>query len=168
MILKKIISGGQTGADQAALVAAKKFGLETGGWMPKGFRTLEGPCPSMAEEFGMWEHPRSGYEWRTNQNVWKADATIRFARVWSSPGEKCTRNAIRQFQRPYLDIGMPDYFKDFRNLDGHPIPPEKAAEWLLGHEVKCLNVAGNSERTAPGIGHFVYHYLTEVFRLLAK
>jgi Circularly permutated YpsA SLOG family len=39
MLLKKIISGGQTGADQAGLRTAKRLGIETGGWMPQGWRT---------------------------------------------------------------------------------------------------------------------------------
>ena len=166
MILKKIISGGQTGADQAALVAAKRFGMETGGWMPKGFRTLEGPCPGLAEEFGMREHTQADYKWRTSQNVWNADAALRFAENWASPGEKCTLRAIKGHRRPYLDVNVPK---------GAPLSEaaqkaslERTRAWLIEHQVQTLNVAGNSEKTAPGIGIFVESYLTALFHLLDK
>ena len=167
MLLKKIISGGQTGADQAALVAAKKFGgLETGGWMPKGFRTLEGPCPSFAEEFGMWEHTQPGYRPRTFQNVWKAQGTMRFATNWQSAGEKCTLKAIQLYQRPYLDIGVPsEGFWPKGALQA--VTADQAAKWLVENRVETLNVAGNSEKTSPGIARFVERYLTQVFQLLA-
>ena len=65
MGILKIISGRQTGVDIAALRAAKCMGLQTGGWMPMGFRTLDGPHPEYAEEFGMFAHRASNYSART-------------------------------------------------------------------------------------------------------
>ena len=44
-MIEKIISGGQTGADQAALDAAIKLGIPHGGWMPIGRMTEDGPLP---------------------------------------------------------------------------------------------------------------------------
>jgi len=44
-MLKKVISGGQTGVDRAALDAAMKLGIEVGGWCPKGRRALDGLIP---------------------------------------------------------------------------------------------------------------------------
>ena len=52
MSIKKIISGFQTGADIGGILAAKRLGLETGGTMPKGFRTEDGPRPEFAELYG--------------------------------------------------------------------------------------------------------------------
>lgn len=152
-MLQKIISGGQTGADQAGLRAGKACGLETGGWLPKGCITLEGPKPDLIAEFGMKEHTASGYPARTEANVRDSDGTIRFAEKFSSAGEKCTLRAIKWFNRPYFDI-------DVKN------PKDKSLllGWLKENDIKVLNVAGNSEETSPGIGDFVYNYLSEIFR----
>ena len=65
LLPEKVISGGQTGADQAGLIAAEKAGITTGGWMPKGFRTLDGPNPGLAARFGLREHPSEEYPPRT-------------------------------------------------------------------------------------------------------
>lgn len=52
MTLRRVISGGQCGVDVAALRAAKRAGLQTGGTMPRGWRTLDGPRPEYAAEYG--------------------------------------------------------------------------------------------------------------------
>jgi hypothetical protein len=52
----KIISGGQTGVDRGALKAAKAAGLETGGWMPRGWLSEDGPHPEFAELYGMHDN----------------------------------------------------------------------------------------------------------------
>ena len=54
-MLQRVISGGQTGVDQAALRAAKAAGLETGGWMPLGWLTEECPRPEFGE---LYRHDR--------------------------------------------------------------------------------------------------------------
>jgi len=148
MILEKVISGGQTGSDQGALIAARDYGIPTGGWMPKGFRTLEGNCPSFAEEFNMVEHPAENYKDRTYANVCMSDGTLRFYIDPLTAGERCTLNAIRLFKKPYTDVQLLD------NMDRDEFivaPLEEVRDWLLEHRIKVLNVAGNSEQNAPGI-----------------
>jgi hypothetical protein len=54
--LQKVISGGQTGTDQADLIAVTRFGIATGGWMPRGFQTADGPNLQLAERYGLREH----------------------------------------------------------------------------------------------------------------
>jgi hypothetical protein len=147
----KVISGGQSGADVGGLRAAKSLGIRTGGWMPKGFLTLEGPKPEYAQEFGLIEHGSVKYPPRTRANVRDADATLRFARNFTSPGERCTLKAIKDYKKPYLDVAI-----------DNPPSAEEVREWLLGHSVKVLNVAGNSEKTAPGIEQFVTDFLVKV------
>jgi hypothetical protein len=61
MILTRIISGGQTGADIAGIRAAKRVGLETGGCLPRGCGTLDGPRREYIREYGMHEHRSSSY-----------------------------------------------------------------------------------------------------------
>lgn len=156
----KIISGGQTGVDQAALQAAKEAGLPTGGYMPTGWLTLEGIRADFAELYGMEAMASGGYRERTHLNVKTADATIRFAKTFGSPGERCTMIAIRQNNKPHLDINW--HKKD-------PLPsPSLITEWLQHHNINILNVAGNSEQTAPGINRVAYQFFLSVFILLGE
>ncbi|HEY1190610.1 MAG TPA: putative molybdenum carrier protein [Gemmata sp.] len=157
MNLKRVISGGQTGADRAALIAAKAAGLETGGWMPRGFRAQDGNRPEFAERYGIREHESDRYPPRTALNVKEADATVRFATDWESPGEVLTLKLIKRYGRPHLDV-----------TPGGPAAPADVAAWLVRHDVRVLNVAGNSERTAPGIEARVTAFLGEVFAALGE
>src|SRR5579871_6832314 len=98
----KIISGGQRGADVAGLRAGKALGLMTGGCLPAGCLTLDGPKPQYLEVYGCHEHILSDYPPRTRENVRNADATVRFAFDFETRGEKCTFNAIREYSKPLL------------------------------------------------------------------
>lgn len=172
MILARVISGGQTGVDQAALRAAAACGIATGGWMSKGFKTLDGPKPGFATLYGMRENSSPAYEHRTAANVIDAHATLRIASVWSSPGEVCTLRAIQAADRPHLDVAievtqgygpMPPVFTPRFERSVHAV-----VAWLrsLGDGL-VLNVAGNSEQTAPGIGAVSETFLRKVFVVLA-
>lgn len=152
--IKKVISGGQTGADQAGLFAAEKFNIGTGGWMPRNFLTKAGPSPDLGKRFGMSEHP-SGYKDRTFANVKDSDGTIRFASNFNSAGEKVTLTAIEEFEKPRMDIDVTD-----------PCAIGEVAEWVRTQNIQVLNVAGNSEDNSPGIFDFVLDYLTRVFEEL--
>jgi hypothetical protein len=72
----RIVSGGQTGADQAGVEVAQRLGIATGGFMPKGFRTEDGPRPDLAARFGLAEAETSAYAERTEHNVRLADGTV--------------------------------------------------------------------------------------------
>lgn len=155
-MLRKVISGGQTGVDRAALQAAKATGLETGGWMPKGFLAHDGTRPDFAGLFGLREHPSSDkYPPRTELNVRNSDATLRLAARFDTRGEQCTMKMIRKHRKPTLDV-------DVLN----PPPPEDVAQWILDHRCQTLNVAGNSEKAWPGIEQIAEVYLRAVFVLL--
>ena len=73
----KIVSGGQTGADQAGLLAARAAGIETGGWAPEGWDTEDGPAPWL-EDFGLTECTVAGYPARTEANARDSDGTAWF------------------------------------------------------------------------------------------
>ncbi|QJW99409.1 YpsA SLOG family protein [Frigoriglobus tundricola] len=155
MRLERVISGGQTGADRAALVAAKAAGIATGGWMPRGFRAHDGPRPEFAALYGVREHESERYPPRTALNVKESDATLKFATEWDSPGEVLTRRMCERYGRPQLEV-----------TPGGDVTPADVANWLTRTGVRVLNVAGNAERTSPGIEAFVTAFMTEVFRLL--
>ncbi|KKL28978.1 hypothetical protein LCGC14_2369790, partial [marine sediment metagenome] len=78
MKLLKVISGGQTGADQGGLEAGKELGLETGGTAPLGWKTEDGPQPELLKGFGLRECTQPGYPVRTRRNVLTSDGTVIF------------------------------------------------------------------------------------------
>jgi hypothetical protein len=152
----KIISGGQTGADQAGWRAAKRFGLETGGWMPRGFKTEAGPRPEFARLYGAQEHPSPEYPARTTSNVGLADMTFLFGNP-SSPGGKLVHRITNDIPTHLtLTVESPNAYRP---------------QWSVGSirrwgGIKAINVAGNRESSFPGIGAWVEEYLCEVFRAL--
>jgi hypothetical protein len=101
-MLKKIVSGGQTGADQAALRAASAARIETGGWAPKGWTTEKGAAPWLAD-YGLAEHPSPDYPPRTEANARDSDGTLWFGRVTSS-GYKTTTDACRKHGKPCFTV----------------------------------------------------------------
>lgn len=155
MNLERVISGGQTGADRAALVAARAAGIATGGWMPAGFLAHDGTHREFAELYRVRETPAAQYPHRTALNVKESDATLRFATAWDSPGEALTLSLCREHGKSVFDV-----------TPGGGVTPEEVCEWLVATRVRVLNVAGNSERTSPGIQEYVEGFLGDVFRLL--
>jgi hypothetical protein len=167
-MLMKVISGGQSGADQGAWRAARRFSIPTGGWMPKGFMTEDGPRPEFAALYDAVEHESPEYPPRTRANVMEADLTLVFDARYKgsgrlddlSPGSRlAVLTAMWEGKRSIV----------FAVELGKPIDPKcstAAADRLRSHGVQVLNVAGNRESKAPGIGAWVEAYLCAVFRLL--
>jgi hypothetical protein len=160
-MIELVISGGQTGADQAGWRAAKACGIATGGWMPKGFRTEDGFRPGFADLYGAREHESKEYPVRTAANVCDSDAILWFGST-KSPGFFCTHRAASSSRhaRPMYVIRVPDGF--------HP-PVSQVTTWLDLHgNIRRLNVAGNRESSSPGIGSWVERYLAELFRAIQQ
>jgi hypothetical protein len=153
-MLDTVVSGGQTGADQAGWRTAQAFGVPTGGWMPRGFVTEEGPRPEFAERFGAREIPTEDPEARTEQNVRDADATVWFGDTTTSSAH-ATVAACQRWGKPCLPIAPVAVFQ----------PPQVAA-WLTENRVQTLNVAGNCESDEHGIGERVERFLSAVLREL--
>lgn len=156
-MLRKVISGGQNGADQAGLRVAKEFQVETGGWIPAGWRTLDGSRPDLGKDYGLVCHSSDSYVPRTYANARDSDGTVRLAADFGSRGEICTLKGIKQYKKKWLDI-------DLKN----PPPPEAMADWLCDHDISVLNVAGNSEQTFAGCGEAAELYLRSVFLIMEK
>lgn len=156
-MLTKIISGGQTGADRAGLYVGKRFGLETGGQIPKGFKTLKGPEPWLGTEYGLVESISDNYVPRTFWNAQNSDGTVRFAADFKSRGEICTKKAIDKYGKPYFDVDHTD-----------PRKVDDFVAWLKAADIKTLNVAGNAEETFPGCFKRTVAYMTEAMFKLGK
>ena len=149
--LRKIISGGQTGADQAGLFAAEDLGLETGGWMPLGCRTQAGPRPDLRLRFKMKESASAAYPPRTRFNVVESDGTIIFGNS-HSPGCALTIRICAELRRPFIV---------------NPLVGEFMV-WLDTHNIEVLNVAGNREETNPGIFNTTREFLVNSLRVLRR
>lgn len=154
----RICSGGQTGIDQAALSAALYVDFETGGWAPKGFRTQEGDNPELGSKYHLKEHSSPLYPPRTELNVVQADGTLRIAADFESAGEKLTLKYIKKHKKPHFDVLV----DNISYMDSKPNIQE-VAKWIAENNIKTLNVAGNSEKTAPGIGLWGTQFLISLF-----
>jgi hypothetical protein len=145
----KIISGGQTGADYAGLLAGVQLGLETGGTAPRGWRICledgrDGSNPELAR-FGLIEHASRDYPPRTKQNVADADGTVWFGYA-GSPGGKLTVNTARRLGKPCIV-----------NPSAHEL-----RDWLEQNRIEVLNVAGNRlSPENPNIQDMTFRTLVE-------
>ena len=139
-MLEKIISGGQTGVDQAALDAAIKLGIPYGGWIPKGRKTENGPLP---EKYDMREMPTSSYSHRTEQNVIDADGTLIISRGSLTDGSEYTRKMAMKHNRPWLHIDINKHAK-FNAATS-------IVSWTAENSILILNVAGPRASKDPEI-----------------
>jgi hypothetical protein len=102
-LIKKIISGGQTGADRAALDVAIKLGISYGGWIPKGRLTEEGFLP---EKYQLQEMPTESYPGRTEQNVIDSDGTLIIPHGPLTGGSAYTRKMAMKHAKPWFHIDL--------------------------------------------------------------
>jgi hypothetical protein len=105
MGLKKVISGGQTGVDRAALDAAVEVGIPIGGWIPRGRRSEDGFVPHI---YPLAETPTSEYTERTSFNVRDSDATLVLTRGALDGGSLYATKVAIQLGRPCKVVDMDD------------------------------------------------------------
>jgi hypothetical protein len=129
--VERIVAGGQTGADRAALDVALEYGLMVGGWVPRGRLAEDGRIP--ARYPGLVETESADVAERTRLNVRDADATLIVSRGPLGGGSKLTLDEARRQQKPvlHLDVGA---------LGGEAAA--RLREWLAAEQPHVLNVAG--------------------------
>ncbi|MDX1708540.1 MAG: putative molybdenum carrier protein [Desulfobacterales bacterium] len=153
-MIRKIISGGQTGADQAALDAAIKLDIPHGGRVPKGRLTETGPLP---DKYHLLEMPSSSYPQRTEQNVIDSGGTLIISHGPLTDGSDYTRKMAIQHQRPWLHIDL------------NQTPAFKAAtqirSWLDDNRIEVLNVAGPRASKDKKIYMAVFNLIESVYYL---
>jgi hypothetical protein len=153
-IVKKIISGGQTGVDRAALDVAICFDIEHGGWCPRGRRAEDGRIP---KTYKLKTTSSSNYAIRTEQNVIDSDGTLLLFRGQTAGGTELTRKLALKHRRPLLAIDLsavkPSSHQDF-------------AKWIVSNGIQVLNVAGPRESSCPGIGQQTERYLSQALQAL--
>lgn len=139
-MIEKIISGGQTGADRAALDGAIEFGIPHGGWVPRGRMTEAGKLP---ERYVMQETTSISYAERTEMNVADSDATLLLSHGKVTGGSALTLDMARKHRKPCLHM-------DLESLDEGKAS-EVVISWVEARRIKVLNVAGPRAGEDPRI-----------------
>ncbi len=139
--IRKIVSGGQTGADRAAFDFALSRGIEIGGFVPKGRLAEDGRIldkyPNLAET--ETDDPAE----RTEHNVTHADATLIFSHGQPIGGSGYAAECARLYEKPLMHVDFTDT----------PIKTAAAvaAEWIAFNSIEILNIAGPRASEDPAI-----------------
>jgi len=136
--LKKIVSGGQTGADRAALDAGMDAGVDAGGWCPRGRRAEDGP---ISTKYPLRETTSPDVRQRTAWNVRDSDGTLILLLDDADQGTDFTRQKAQDLGRPVVQVVLPV----------GPSERKRVAAWLVANQIEVLNVAGPRESNAPGL-----------------
>ncbi len=154
-MIKKIMSGGQTGADRAALDVAMKYDIPHGGWIPRGRKTEAGP---LSLRYKLKETPGGDYPSRTRQNIMDSDGTVIISRGPLTGGSLLTRTFARTGKKPncHIDLSCGEAFEASMIIQS----------FILDNGIQALNVAGPRASHDPGIYHDVKTILEAVIYLL--
>jgi hypothetical protein len=139
--VQKIISGGQTGADQAALDWAIDHNIAHGGWCPKGRKSEDGRIP---DKYQLRETPSADYTERTEMNARDSDATVIFTEFSDlGGGSLLTAQMAAKHRKPWIHLPW--------GADGS----QRLKDFLAFHKPRILNAAGPRKSQAPHIGKWV-------------
>jgi predicted Rossmann-fold nucleotide-binding protein len=149
----KIVTGGQTGADRAALDWAIQNGIPHGGWCPKGRLSEDGTIDA---RYGLIETSTKRYVQRTEMNIRDSDGTVICTLGDQlSGGTGKTAELAARHRKPWIHLT--------------PASQENAlAEFVLRHGITVLNVAGSRASQEPGIYQFVQAILDRTLGLFAS
>jgi hypothetical protein len=132
-MIARLVSGGQTGVDRAALDVALELGLPCGGWCPQGRKAEDGPID---DRYPLVETPSSSYSQRTNWNVRDSDATLILSWGDLTGGTQLTAGECREAGKPHLII-------DLASSADVAKPVLAARDWIKTNVSEgVLNVAG--------------------------
>ena len=150
-MIEKFVSGGQTGADRAALDVALRHGIPHGGWCPKGRKAEDG---IIGGQYQLVETPSANYLQRTEWNVRDTDGTaiFTFAAKLSGGSLRTFKFAIKQ-KRPCVHISRAGIYE----------PALALQQFVHEHGIKRLNVAGSRESKEPGIWKWAYEVIDDAF-----
>lgn len=152
-MLMKIISGGQTGADRAALDAALQLDLPHGGWLPKGRKAEDGPLPG---RYQLREMHSGKYRDRTEKNILDSDGTLIVSYGPLTGGSALTEALALRHDRPclHIDLGVGE-------VSGSRAK-NAIEKWLDQYNIITLNVAGPRASGEPRIYDAVYALLLSI------
>jgi hypothetical protein len=152
----KIVSGGQTGADRAALDAALDAGVACGGWCPADRSAEDGIIP---DRYPLQPLPGGGNDERTRHNVRDSDGTAIFCFGEPTGGTETTRRACAEMNKPLLMI----------DAAGDPASAARDVRGFVdANNIRVLNVAGPRASEEPAIGAFVHRCIRALLREIAS
>ncbi|MFZ1199450.1 MAG: putative molybdenum carrier protein [Desulfobacterales bacterium] len=154
-MIRKIVSGGQTGADRAALDVAIHLNISHGGWVPKGRRAEDGRVP---EHYQLKEMSTLGYPARTEANVVDSGATLILTHGRPQGGSELTAELARKHHKPHLHVDLNVLRGDDRLY--------AVVNWLAANGIEVLNVAGSRAGEDPKIYDAVFEVLNNALLLL--
>ncbi len=153
-MVRKIISGGQTGADRAALDFAIEWNISHGGWVPKGRKAEDGILP---EKYRLEEMNSTDYARRTEQNVIDSDATLIFSHGKLTGGSLLTQKLALKHGRPRLHVDL---------LKTNSFSAAQTIHiWIRDQRIGILNVAGPRQSQDNRIYRATFHILQAAFQL---
>ena len=153
-MIKRIVSGGQTGVDRAALDVAIKLGIAHGGWIPQGRLTENGPLP---QKYHLKETSSSRYSVRTEKNVIDTDGTLILSHGELTGGTEYTREMAIRHLRPWLHIDL------VQTAAFHAATAIN--HWIQEKTIEILNVAGARASEDPAIYTDTLNILESVYYL---
>jgi hypothetical protein len=153
-LLEKIISGGQTGVDRAALDIAMELGIPCGGWCPQGRRAEDGRIP---DSYPLQEASSPDYPFRTRLNVEDSDGTLILSRGSPQGGTALTLKLARKLNKPFLLVDL-----------ARILEPSEVRQWVHRNQIRILNVAGPREGESAGIFEKASAFLREVLTALPE
>lgn len=147
--VRRIVSGGQTGVDRAALDVAIELGIEHGGWCPRGRRAEDG---SISSKYQLKETDSVDYAVRTEKNVLDSDGTMLLYRERLQRGTLLTHQLAKRHGKPLLRV----------RLD-RPLSVERVVRWISENSIRVLNVAGPRASSQADIEKQASEFLKKIF-----
>jgi hypothetical protein len=158
MAFKKIVSGGQTGVDRAALDAALAANFACGGWAPGDRMAEDGVIP---DRYPLIPLPQGGYRQRTRLNVSDSDGTVILYNESLKGGARLARNLCALLKRPYILINA-------RETPDTVVAAGKIVKFIEENAIEVLNVAGPRASGWPAGYRFASDVISGVIGCLTK
>lgn len=161
-MVDKIVSGGQTGVDMAALDVAMASGIPCGGWCPQGRIHEKGRIPAeypLQEIRGDFKTEQENYDARTKKNIEDSDGTLVLIPKMSllphiKDGTRLTIQEAKDKAKPRLEIDLSQ--PSAQNI-------EAIVKWIKAHHIKVLNIGGPRESSCPGVYQSTTQFLEQLF-----
>lgn len=150
----KIISGGQSGTDRAALDFALSHNFPCGGWCPAGRRAEDG---TIADKYPMKETASSDPLERTVLNVNDSDGLLLICHTGLDEGSRQTIHLAKEGKKPVYLV-----------REDEVLNPEEFRLWLDVNRINILNVAGPRESNDPGVYAYALTVMGKLFRNISE
>ena len=148
IIFSRILSGGQTGVNRAALDVAIELGIPCGGWCPRGRRAEDGPIDP---KYPLRETKSQEYQFQTEANVIEAEGTLILTMGKLTEGAAFAAQVALKYRKPHLIVDL-----------NKKVKPNVVLNWAAAHKIRAVNIAGPKESKKPGIYEKAKQFLQTV------